>query len=108
MLQPDELRELVEKYHRGTTETELAALFGLHRQTVSAHLRREGISKRTSLMMTPDRVEQATKLYKDGWSTVQIGKQFGLGPSTIGKALKRAGVPMRPPVADRWHQSRDD
>lgn len=102
ILQADEQRELVTQYRRGATEKALAVEFGLHRQTVSAHLRRAGVLKRSSLKMTPELVERAATLYRAGWSTVQIGKQFGLGASTVGKALKRAGVRMRPPVADRW------
>lgn len=101
-LMPAEIGELVGAYRRGATVYELAEQFGMHRQTVSAHLRREGIAMRPRIRMTTRLVERATELYESGWSTVRIGKELGLGTSTVGKALKRAGVEMRPAVADRW------
>ncbi|WP_435531036.1 helix-turn-helix domain-containing protein [Rhodococcus spelaei] len=101
-LQPDELLELADRYRRGASIYELADHFGIHRQTVSAHLRRAGVAARPSLKMTPRVVDRATQLYREGMSTVQIGKELNIGTSTVGKALKRAGVEMRPPVANRW------
>ncbi|MFH5230817.1 hypothetical protein [Antrihabitans spumae] len=95
---------MIDKYRNGATANELADQFGLHRQTVSAHLRREDVALHSRVKMTPEIVAKATTLYAEGWSTVRIGEKLGLGPSTVGKALKRAGVRMRPAVAERWHQ----
>jgi lambda repressor-like predicted transcriptional regulator len=78
----------------------------MHRQTVSAHLHREGIALCSRVRMTPRLLTRATELYEAGWSTVQIGKELGLGTSTVGKALKRAEVRMRAPVAERWKEPR--
>ncbi|MFD6883654.1 hypothetical protein [Rhodococcus sp. NPDC060084] len=101
-LERNEIEALVRRYREGATVYELAEEFGMHRQTVSAHLHREGIALRSRVRMTPQLLARATELYEAGWSTVRIGKELGLGTSTVGKALKRAGVPMRQPVADRW------
>ncbi|WP_420752708.1 hypothetical protein [Rhodococcus sp. O3] len=101
-LEPDEVAALVRRYREGATVYELAEEFGMHRQTVSAHLYREGIALRSRVRMTPQLLARATDLYEAGWSTVQISKELGLGASTVGKALKRAGVAMRAPVAERW------
>ncbi|ATQ27324.1 helix-turn-helix domain containing protein [Rhodococcus ruber] len=100
-LAPDEIEALVRRYRDGATVYELAEEFGMHRQTVSAHLHREGVVLRSRVRMTPQLLARATELYEAGWSTVQIGKELGLGTSTVGKALKRAGVRMRQPVAKR-------
>lgn len=101
-LSPAEIDNLVDEYRLGATVYELAERLGIHRQTVSAHLHREGVAMRSRVRMTPRLVKHATELYEAGWSTVRIGKELGLGTSTVGKALKRAGVRMRPPVAQRW------
>ncbi|MDV6291466.1 hypothetical protein [Rhodococcus aetherivorans] len=101
-LEPVEVAELMRRYRKGATVYKLAEEFGMHRQTVSAHLHREGIALRSRVRMTPQLLARATELYEAGWSTVQIGKELGLGTSTVGKALKRGGVAMRAPVADRW------
>ena len=101
-LEPDEIEALVRRYRNGATVYELAEEFGMHRQTVSAHLHREGIALRSRVRMTPELLARATELYEASWSTVQIGKELGLGTSTVGKALKRGGVAMRAPVAKRW------
>ncbi len=101
-LSPAEIGKLVDFYRRGATVYGLAEQFGIHRQTVSAHLHRESVVMRSRVRMTPQLLARATELYEVGWSTVQISKELSLGTSTIGKALKRAGVQMRAPVAERW------
>lgn len=58
--------------------------------------------------MTPELVAQAAALYAQDHSLEEVGRLLGVEASTIGKALKRAGVTLRPPVADRWHRSRDE
>ncbi|MBF6097827.1 helix-turn-helix domain containing protein [Nocardia cyriacigeorgica] len=101
-LEGHEIEALVRRYREGATVYELAEEFGMHRQTVSAHLHREGVTLRARVRMTPQLLARATELYEAGWSTVQIGKELGLGTSTVGKSLKRSGVAMRSPVAERW------
>ncbi len=88
-LMPAEISKLVDTYRRGATVFELAEQFGIHRQTVSAHLHREGVAMRSRTRMTPRLVTHATELYEAGWSTIQIGKELGLGPSTVGRYLTR-------------------
>ncbi len=101
-LQPDEVAELVEAYRHGVSMVKLAKQYGLHRNTVEAHLRRSGVTIRPVVKMTPALVERATKLYiEQMWTTARIGKEFGVDASTVAKALKRAGVQMRPAVAER-------
>jgi lambda repressor-like predicted transcriptional regulator len=101
-LSTDELAELVECYRRGSLASELAERYGIHRQTVIAHLKREGVTVRPQVKLTAPMVEQAAELYAEGWSTAAIGKKYGVDASTVGDALRRVGVTLRGPVADRW------
>lgn len=104
-LEADQIAELVRRYREGATVYEIADEFGMHRQTVSAHLHREGVVLRSRVRMTPELLARATELYEAGWSTVRIGKELGLGTSTVGKALKRTGVTLRSPRFDRWRRN---
>lgn len=107
-LRPAERAQLVEHYRLGKSALELAREYKMHRQTVAAHLEREGVAVRPQRKMTPRLIDQATQLYAEGRSLAEVGKQLDVEASTVGKALKRVGVKLRPPVADRWHASRDD
>jgi len=107
-LSPTERAQLTEQYRIGKSALELARQFKMHRHTVAAHLERGGVAVRPQLKMTPRLIERAKQLYADGQSLAVIAKQLGVEASTIGKALKRNSIKLRPPVADRWHQSRDD
>ncbi len=99
MLSPAEVVELVNLYKQGATERSLAAKFGPHRQTVSEHLRRAGVTKRPKTKRTESTLTRARELYEQGWSGPRISRELGINVSTIYKALQRAGVEMRPPVA---------
>jgi DNA-directed RNA polymerase specialized sigma24 family protein len=107
-LNPAERAELAEQYRIGTSALDLARRFKIHRQTVAAHLKREGVAVRRQLKMTPDLIDHAKQLYAEGQSLANVGKQLGVEASTVGKAIKRAGVQLRPPVADRRRGSRDE
>jgi DNA-binding CsgD family transcriptional regulator len=75
---------------------ELARLYGIHRHTVTKHLKRVGITVRgAQRKLTPDLIELAAQLYASGKSLAQIGEHLGVDASNVHKALKRAGVKMR-------------
>jgi DNA-directed RNA polymerase specialized sigma24 family protein len=107
-LSPAERAKLAEEYRFGMSALELARKYKTHRQTVAAHLDREGVAVRGQLKMTPQLVAEAKQRYMEGLSLAEVGKHLDVEASTVGKALKRAGVELRPPVADRWHMSRDE
>jgi IS30 family transposase len=73
-----------------------------------SNLEREGVTVRAQLKMTPRVVARARKPHAEGNSLAEVGRQLGVEASTVAKALKRSGVKLRPPVADRWHGSRED
>ncbi|MFE3984440.1 hypothetical protein ACFXPR_08145 [Nocardia tengchongensis] len=89
-LLPDEIRKLLARYEEGASIAELAREFGIHSQTVDAHLKQQGVESRSLLKMTPEQVEQAVKLYADGWSTSDLAKEFDVAALTIRMTLIRA------------------
>jgi len=76
---------------------DLATEYGIHRVTVTEHLRRSEIPRRSDLMRwTPEQLAEVTELYHQGNSIRVLGEQYGVDPSTVAKRLKRAGVSLRP------------
>ena len=56
---------------------ELAARFGIHRVTVSAHLHRRGVTLRHQ-GLDDEGVNEAIRLYEGGWSLARIGDRLGV------------------------------
>jgi transposase len=95
-LSPHDVAALAAAYRDGKTIKELAQRFGIHRVTVTAHLRRHGVElQRTGL--TEEEIAAAAHLYGLGESLAQLGAKFGVDPTTAWRALRAAGVNMRPP-----------
>jgi transposase-like protein len=95
-LQPQELADLAAAYEAGATTHELAARFGIHRNTVSAHLERADVTTRTRRGLSPDDVDEAARLYHEGWSGARLAKKFGVSDHTIRATLRNVGVRIRP------------
>jgi DNA-directed RNA polymerase specialized sigma24 family protein len=87
--------ELVNAYLAGVHLNALAKRFGMHEQTVKAHLQRAGVPVRPRPKLDSTQVEEAAELYADGWSLYQLGDRFGCDASTMRRTLHRAGVTMR-------------
>jgi hypothetical protein len=85
---------LVDGYLAGATVYELAARFGIHRVTVSAHLHRQGVTVRRQ-GLDAEGVAHAVRLYEDGWSVARIGDRLGVDATTAWTALKAHGIAMR-------------
>ncbi|MFF0492516.1 hypothetical protein ACFYTQ_26100 [Nocardia sp. NPDC004068] len=94
-LLPDEVEALVAKYQAGASIADLAREFGMHTQTVDAHLKRQGVEKRGSYKLSPDQADKAVRLYADGWSTIEIAKEFSISTTAARLTLIRAGVTLR-------------
>jgi lambda repressor-like predicted transcriptional regulator len=71
---------------------ELAQRTGIHRSTISKHLRARGIDT-TPPGLHPNDVPAAVELYRSGWTYAQIADKFGVGQTTVRAELRRAGVP---------------
>jgi lambda repressor-like predicted transcriptional regulator len=92
-LAPDEVARLVEAHQAGAGVKELAREFGIHRETVSNILRREGALRAPGIQ--PDELLEIIRLYEDGWSLARLGAEFGVAPGTVANALRMSGVPIR-------------
>jgi DNA-binding CsgD family transcriptional regulator len=77
------------------TMKDLARTFGIHRVTVSAHLRQHGVSIRGQ-GLNPKDIPQAAHLYEQGWSSLTLAEKFGVSPDTVLTALRKAGIRIRP------------
>lgn len=98
-----EVTEMVCRYRTGETVYELAKAFGCHRSTVSAILKRNGVTVtlvKSEKMFEPT---EAVALYKAGMKSKDIGKRFGVSEQTIRDCLKKQGVKMR----TRWDYPRE-
>jgi hypothetical protein len=89
-----QIAALAGEYLAGETVYELAARFGIHRVTASAHLHRQGVTVRRQGLEV-EGVAQAVRLYEDGWSVARIGDRLGVDGRTAWTALKAQGIRMR-------------
>lgn len=85
---------LVAGYGAGKTMKELAAEFGISRQTVSTHLRQAGAPIRRE-GIDHDKAAEVAALYEAGWTSREIADRYGVSPDTVLRALRRRGVAIR-------------
>jgi DNA-directed RNA polymerase specialized sigma24 family protein len=93
-LDHDDRAELVTSYQAGATVHELATKFGIHRHTVSKHLRTAGVRLRLD-GLNLDQIDQAEQLYCSGLSLARIADRLGVTANTVHARLRERGVPMR-------------
>jgi DNA-binding NarL/FixJ family response regulator len=87
---PDDKRQrIVALYREGIGVKKIAAEVGVHRSTVTATLRRQGIAAPPPTM-SPTMIEQAVRLRAQGLSHVKIGLRLGVTRSTVRRALLTA------------------
>ncbi len=96
-LTPAEVVTLARAYRAGTDMQQLAHSFGVHRTTVSEHLRRLGIPLRRQGLADGD-LAQAISLYAAGWSLTRLGERFGCDAETVRQAFIQAGIARRSPA----------
>jgi transposase-like protein len=94
-LTPSEAENLVTTYQeRAITIEDLAAHFGIHRQTAARHLELAGITIRRKIL-DETQVAEAIRLYATGWSLARIGHRLGVASTTVNYRLRQAGVELR-------------
>ncbi len=86
--------EVVGRYQAGAQMSYLAKHFGVHRSTVSAILKRHGVSTRQS-GLSANQVDEAVLLYGQGKSLAIIGNKLGVDTGTVHNRLLEQGVIMR-------------
>jgi hypothetical protein len=89
-----EIALLAQQYRSGATVYELAEWFGIHRNTVSLHLHRHGVTMRRR-GLDPDHIDHAVHLYETGHSLARIGARYNVDPGTVHAALRTRGVRLR-------------
>lgn len=95
-LSPAEVSELVEAYKAGTSQAELSRRFGLHEQTVRAHLRRQGVSVRSQRVLTESQEAEVVRLYvEEVWTFAELAGKFGVGEGAVRGVLVRRGMKRR-------------
>lgn len=95
-LEQDQIQHLISTYQAGATVYEVAAQFGIARQTVSGILRHHGVPLRRQ-GLSPEQIDQAARLYHSGWSLARIGDRVGADAETVRQRLRQRGVRMRDP-----------
>lgn len=85
---------IVEGYGAGKTVYELADEFNCHRVTVSAILKRRGISLRRA-SPTEEQAVEMVRLYQSGLSLAKVGERFDVHASTVLAQLRKRNVPTR-------------
>ncbi len=97
LLSPADIDDLVNAYRAGATISQLAAEFGIHRTTVTGHLDRHGVPRRSEQTAWDDDIlREAAELYATGLSLADLAHQFGVDAQTVANRFRRAGVAVRP------------
>ncbi|GLZ06788.1 helix-turn-helix domain containing protein [Actinomadura sp. NBRC 104412] len=99
-LKEREAQQVVAAYRAGATVYELGRRFGIHRNTVSKILKRQGVRMRMG-GMSPEQIDEAVNLYQEGWSLARIGKHMGVDGQTVRSRLLERGVKLRPRPGNR-------
>lgn len=92
-LRPEQARAVVQAYLDGRQLKDIAAEFGIHEQTVKAHVRRAGVPLRPVRVLTDDQVREASHLYlAERWSIIRLSNHLGCAEATIRSELTKAGL----------------
>jgi len=85
---------MAKRYQAGATVYQLAKEFGISRHTVSARLKKAGITMR---QQSPgDKlIDLMVRLYESGLSLAMVGNRVGASPGTVRRYLLIHGVQMR-------------
>jgi DNA-binding transcriptional regulator LsrR (DeoR family) len=95
-LRGQDAAELAAAYQAGVTLKELAVRYGIHRETVSIVLERQGVPRRRSFQLTTDdQVKAAVVAYAAGDSLRIIAERMGVDRKTVARRLRQAGVTPR-------------
>jgi transposase-like protein len=107
-LSANDRADLVTQYRSGQTVYQLADRYGIHRHTVSKHLRDASVRLRLD-GLTREQAAEAPKLYESGLSIVKVAALYGVAPRTVLACLRRHGVTMRDTHGrPRWNESPPD
>jgi uncharacterized protein (DUF433 family) len=96
--------QLAGLYASGLTMAAIAARYGVSRKTVSARLRRAGVTPRRVTPQprtTPIPVPEAAARYRQGATLTGLARTYRVTGRTLRRELVAAGVAIRPPGGTR-------
>ena len=89
---------LVDLYATGINARQLAAAFGINRDTALRHLQRRGVPSRATVRkLTDELLATATRRYLAGEPMTSLSDDLGINPTTLRRELSRTGIQLRPP-----------
>ncbi|WP_297105147.1 helix-turn-helix domain-containing protein [Tessaracoccus sp.] len=94
-LTPHEVDALVADYSAGMPVGKIAEKYGIHRATVTAHLRRREVPAAAAGLDREQRAE-ALRLYREGLSLREVGRRMGTDRKLVRAALVAEGEEIRP------------
>lgn len=86
--------DIAREYRTGKTVYELAIRYGCHRTTISALLKRYGVSMRLQ-PPTERQLIEMLQLYGSGISLAGVGERLGFSATTVRTYLVKSGATMR-------------
>jgi transposase-like protein len=91
-----EVDNLVDLYATGINVRQLAAAFGINRDTALRHLQRRDVPSRASVRkLTDDLLATATRRYLAGDPTAKLCGDLGINPTTLRRELTKTGIQLR-------------
>lgn len=85
---------LVADYSAGMPVRKIAGKYGIHRSTVTAHLRRREVPG-TCGGLDPEQRAEALRLYRKGLSLREVSRRMGTGRKLVRAALVAEGEEIR-------------
>jgi DNA invertase Pin-like site-specific DNA recombinase len=82
-----QIEDIAGQYRDGKTVYELAKVFGVHRTTVGAVLRRRGVDTSRQVLDESDRPE-IERMRAEGWSYQRIGERLGAHGGTVRRFMR--------------------
>ena len=94
-----QIEELVSSRLQGEEIDLIAERFGVHRNTVMAHLARRSVPGRRwpGRVLTSDELALAGELYQSGASLLVVGEHFGVDRRYLRRVLPELGFAIRRP-----------
>ena len=88
------VEELVKSYVEGVSSSELAERYGIHNDTVRAHLKRNGVVPRSGrpYKLSDEELRQAAARHATGVSFRSLARELGVDRKTLRMGLVRLGV----------------
>ena len=93
-----EVDNLVDLYATGINVRQLAAAFGINRDTALQHLQRRGVPSRATVRkLTDELLAVAIRRYLAGEPMTRLCDELGINPTTLRRELSKTGVQLRRP-----------